>query len=148
MLFEKALLYYSGAGSLSAYLGERKKLGLASVSRLFADVGIKAVLLDQGFGHDVLSLDEFARASGVKVFGLLRLEPLFEELLRQNDQPLAVEAALARQLAEGDFVGLKTICAYRGGLSLLSELRQITLMRRKRMSHFTVAEGRCSVPVA
>ncbi len=122
LLFEKALLQYSGAGSLSAYLRERKKLGLASISRLFADVSIKAVLLDQGFGHDVLSLDEFAGAAGVRVFGLQRLEPLFEELLRQHDQPFAVEAALERQLAEGDFVGLKTICAYRGGLSLLSEL--------------------------
>ncbi|HNG76701.1 MAG TPA: amidohydrolase family protein [Candidatus Obscuribacter sp.] len=124
MLFEKALLQHAGVDNLSAYLAYRHKLGLASVSRLFADVCIKAVLLDYGFGHNLLSLDDFALAAGVKVFGILRLESLFEELLRQYDQPGTLESALERHLAESGCVALKTICAYRGGLSLLSQLTE------------------------
>jgi uncharacterized protein len=80
------------------------------------------MLVDQGFAtSDAFSLDEQARATGIRQLEIIRLETLAESLISSSNDPREwfrqVRAAL-RTAVERGAVGVKTICAYRASLKL------------------------------
>ncbi|HEX2235760.1 MAG TPA: amidohydrolase family protein [Actinomycetota bacterium] len=101
-----------------ARLGERKAIGM-----LLHDANAAALLVDRGYPPpaEVLPDDEVRQATDVRIESLLRLEPLFEELIRDHASVADVVDALRARLydlrAQG-FVGLKSVAAYRTGLDV------------------------------
>lgn len=101
-----------------AGLGEGEAIGL-----LLRDANAAALLVDRGYPPpaEVLPDDEVRRVTDVRIESLLRLEPLFEELIRDHatiaDVIDALRARLSDVRAQG-FVGLKSVAAYRTGLDV------------------------------
>lgn len=92
------------------------------VRRLFADAGIGGMLLDGGpflLGPDDLA--RYADAAATPMWSLLRLEAVIDPLLADGADGPAIEAALTERIADGaaaGAAGLKTVIAYRTGLSV------------------------------
>jgi predicted TIM-barrel fold metal-dependent hydrolase len=99
-------------------LGERDALAL-----LLHAADIHTLVVDRGYppAEEVLPDDVVRDATDVRMESLLRLEPLFEELIAAHDTVARVEEALRARLldvrAQG-FVGLKSVAAYRTGLDI------------------------------
>ncbi|MFP8953527.1 amidohydrolase family protein [Natrialbaceae archaeon A-arb3/5] len=84
-----------------------------------ADTGTDVILTDDGFPE--MDPDEFREYTDATVHPLLRLEPLAESLIDEHERFAAFENALVDRVAaalDGDYVGLKTIVAYRRGLNV------------------------------
>jgi len=134
---KKRLFDLSSATSLAEYLSLRKSN--TSYARhlckdLFARAGFERVLLDDGIDHgndhgiehgiehgNMLPLDEFESVSGIKVSRVVRIEPVIEKLLIEYTTAADVEHYLEKRLLpprERSIVAFKTICCYRGGLTL------------------------------
>lgn len=123
--FLLSLKEYSGTESLDSYLKMRDE---SCAARLFESAEIDCLLVDTGFGGEsgdlapskspFLTASELAELAGVRVYTVLRLETLFEKLLRQSESMSEVETALMSALSSPELVALKTIRAYRGGLPI------------------------------
>ncbi|MBX9667221.1 MAG: amidohydrolase family protein [Candidatus Obscuribacterales bacterium] len=89
------------------------------LNTLFDDASIGALLVDNGFMSDVmLANNELAKMSERPVYKIMRLEAMFERLIRQRMSFSKLERGIQEEILEAssDLVGLKTIAAYRGGL--------------------------------
>jgi predicted TIM-barrel fold metal-dependent hydrolase len=93
--------------------------------RLLDDAGTSTLLLDTGFGDDILDPAALAEAAGRPVHPIVRLETVAEQVLGGGG-PAArslgrfaeeVERRLAEAL-DGGAVAVKSVAAYRGGLRL------------------------------
>jgi uncharacterized protein len=86
---------------------------------LLADVGVEAVLLDDGYPRTgALTVAETARAGGVRARRVLRIERLLEDLIPSATSLLALGDAFVRELhtARPSLAAIKSIIAYRCGL--------------------------------
>lgn len=90
---------------------------------LWDDVSIGAVILDDGFScGDTLSIDELARVAQRPVFHCRRVEPLMESCIGEADSFSQLCKLYKKRLlprGKGQTIAFKSICAYRGGLSIL-----------------------------
>ena len=90
--------------------------------RLFDDVSLTALIIDDGFGPDsMLELGELAEWSGRTIFCCRRIETVLEQLIPEVASFDELQATFAERLlryAGAEIVGLKTIAAYRGGLNI------------------------------
>ena len=99
----------------------RKQLGADGLMRLLVDgANWETLLVDDGYPRQgALTIDEMARGSGRVARRVLRLEALEEDLLVEADSAEHLAQLLLNQLeAQNDFVGLKSIVAYRSGLDV------------------------------
>lgn len=91
------------------------------VRRLFADVGLVAMLLDPGPHPLERGVEDYAALTGAPIGQLLRLESVIDPLLHRGasaDEVAAeVETAISRAAAAG-YAGTKTVLAYRTGLAV------------------------------
>jgi predicted TIM-barrel fold metal-dependent hydrolase len=93
--------------------------------RLLDGAGVAALLVDTGFGDDVLDPAALEGAAGRPVHPVVRLETVAEQVLAAGGPPARSLARFAdeveRQLAQaldGGAVAVKSVAAYRGGLRL------------------------------
>jgi len=92
---------------------------------LLDGAGTAALLVDTGFGDDILEVTALERAAGRPVHPIVRLETVAEQVLGAGGPPArslarfadAVEQRLAEAL-DGGAVAVKSVAAYRGGLRL------------------------------
>jgi len=93
------------------------------VNSLFDDVSLGAFIIDDGYSSGkAMPLQKFAQLTSRPVFRCLRIESFIEQALRESSSFGELEEKfLAMLAAPSDFptVALKTILAYRGGLSML-----------------------------
>jgi uncharacterized protein len=129
-----------------AILAERRRVDLAAlVRRLNADANIRGWLVDYGFataatfGHG-----ELQALAGIRVERVLRLEPLIEALLLESPDfdtlHDAYVAALQNLRARG-YISLKSIIAYRVGLTLGPATREDARAAFPPLRARAVAEG-------
>jgi uncharacterized protein len=95
----------------------------ALISTLLGAAAIEALLIDQGYPPRELLLPdaEITRLAGCRTMPILRLEPLMQELIAQQETLAAVEEGLRAALADVRGMGyraLKSIAAYRTGLAI------------------------------
>lgn len=106
-------------------LARRGEVNHARYTRdCIAETGTEAILIDEGFPG--LSAREFTQYTDADVFPMLRLEPLIEELYAEHSAFTAFETAFQNRVAEaldGEYVALKSIAAYRRGLTVGSRDR-------------------------
>lgn len=108
----------------AAYLARRRELGAErATGALLRAAGLDTCLLDTGLteaaGAPLLDLPGFARASGVRVREVVRLEHLAERLHGSTTAGgFAADFAAALALAAADAVAVKSVAAYRYGLDL------------------------------
>ncbi|MGC1185126.1 MAG: amidohydrolase family protein [Candidatus Dormiibacterota bacterium] len=122
---------------LAAYFGcAVQELGVARaqasadwsgyVSGLFSDAKIEGVVLDPGTYEEdpAPAADAMVKVSNCQVRSIMRLDPLLDQMIAAggtaSELVSAAEAAV-RKAPEGGYVGLKTILAYRTGLSVNPE---------------------------
>jgi uncharacterized protein len=93
--------------------------------RLLDDAGAAALLVDTGFGDEILELSALEAAAGRPVHPIVRLETVAEQVLGAGGPEAGSLArftdAVERRLAEaldGGAVAIKSVAAYRGGLRL------------------------------
>lgn len=93
------------------------------VNSLFDDVSLGAFIIDDGYSSGkAMPLQKFAQLTGRPVFRCLRIESFIEQALRESSTFRELEEKFLAMLAapsDVPAVALKTILAYRGGLSLL-----------------------------
>lgn len=103
------------------------------VQQLFRDAGIGGMLLDGGTAPvPADDLPEYEKLAGVPMGALLRLETVIDPLLEQGADPPAVVAAVADFVSSGaanGAAGLKTVLAYRTGLSVDPAVTQAAAYR-------------------
>jgi uncharacterized protein len=105
------------------YLERRGSFGNERLNQLFlASSGVGRYLVDTGFpSGQVLSIAEFAGASGTPCGEIVRLEQVADDVARSGvsgtDFVEAFTAELARRIGAGA-VGTKSVAAYRYGLDL------------------------------
>ncbi|KZN23372.1 hypothetical protein A4G99_15275 [Haladaptatus sp. R4] len=101
-------------------LSRRAAVDLESYSRDLIDgTNTEKILVDDGFPDT--SPDDFRTYTTAAVHPLLRIEPVLEELLDRHDSFAGVERAFEDAIDDAladDYVGLKTIVAYRSGLAV------------------------------
>jgi hypothetical protein len=93
--------------------------------RLLDDAGVAALLVDTGFGEEILAVAALEGAAGRPVHPIVRLETVAEQVLGAGGPAAgslarftdAVEERLAEAL-DGGAVAIKSVAAYRGGLRL------------------------------
>jgi hypothetical protein len=93
--------------------------------RLLDGAGTAALLVDTGFGEEILDVAALEGAAGRPVHPIVRLETAAEQVLGAGGPPArslarfvdAVEQRLAQALDHGA-VAVKSVAAYRGGLRL------------------------------
>jgi predicted TIM-barrel fold metal-dependent hydrolase len=93
--------------------------------RLLDDAGVAALLVDTGFGEEILEVAALEGAAGRPVHPIVRLETVAEQVLGAGGPAAgslarftdAVEERLAEAL-DGGAVAIKSVAAYRGGLRL------------------------------
>ncbi len=97
------------------------------VRMLWDDVSIGALIIDDGYrAEENLSLHELSEVSGRPVYECRRIEPVLEECLCADVSFNEMCENVSKRLLQPgtrQLVGLKTICGYRGGLSLTSPTR-------------------------
>jgi uncharacterized protein len=92
---------------------------------LLEQAGVAGLLVDTGFGDDILEVTALAEAAGRPVHPIVRLETVAEQVLGEGGPPARslgrfaeeVEWRLAQALDHGA-VAIKSVAAYRGGLRL------------------------------
>jgi hypothetical protein len=93
--------------------------------RLLEGAGVAALLVDTGFGDEILAPSALEAAAGRPVHPIVRLETVAEQVLGADGPGAGSLAgftdAVERRLAEaldGGAVAIKSVAAYRGGLRL------------------------------
>lgn len=100
----------------------RRQLGADRLTALLVDSGnIETLLVDDGYPRQgALTIEQIASASQRSSRRVLRLEALEEDLVPRASSPQHLGQLLLEQLeARKDFVGLKSIVAYRSGLDVV-----------------------------
>lgn len=101
-------------------LDARAEVDLKSYSHdLIAETGTEVIVADDGFPDT--TPEEFKAYTDARVEPLLRLEPVIEELIPDNDDLNSLITAFEERIEDaldGDYVGLKSIIAYRSGLDI------------------------------
>lgn len=115
--------FYGCSPSPDAILQARQRLLPRELAhRCFAEARIEALLLDYGYRSDAnLSLEEMRAATGCRVEPILRLETMAEGLIAQHSQWTDFRDAFVAEVEQArdrGHVALKSIIAYRAGLSL------------------------------
>ena len=107
-----------------AVLAARAATGTTALTgRLLRDARVGALVVDTGFPDPAgaLAVAELAEAGGCRAVSLLRLEPLFEELVvttsGYDELVEAVRHTLGRARADG-WSGFKSVVGYRTGLGV------------------------------
>ncbi len=88
------------------------------LNTLFDDASIGALLVDNGYMSDaMIANNELSKMCERPVYKVLRLENMFERLIRQDLTFSKLEKEIEAEIGEGSshLVALKTIAAYRGG---------------------------------
>jgi uncharacterized protein len=93
------------------------------VGALFSDAAIAGLVVDAGFPAPEAALPDapFTTASGVRQVTVLRLEPFFQGLVAEHgryDDLIAAAAAGLADLRRFGHAGLKSVAAYRTGLTI------------------------------
>ena len=112
---------------IATYLSRRRDLGSAEANRrLIRAAGVRAMLVDTGFGADLATRHELGTLAAAPAYEVLRLETLaesvFADSLRDNaaaEFPGRFEAALDD--VGPDVVAFKSILAYRFGFAIAVE---------------------------
>lgn len=96
------------------------------VKRLFADEGVKGLVIDTGYPQPPVDMTEFRKRVPTTLYPVFRIEPLIKALLdeRVSDHGEFVrryDAAIRRALREEGFIAVKSIIAYRTGLEIKME---------------------------
>lgn len=108
----------------------RLDVDLKQYTRTLTDQsGIRAIVTDTGYPPGVSAAD-FREYTGAEVHPVLRIENVIEDLIRENDQFEELIAAYETRLQgalEGEFVGFKSIVAYRSGLEVTAPDRAATV---------------------
>lgn len=124
------LFYRWALGELAGFLGcepSEQEVFAARAARpfegylraLLADAGVEAVLLDDGYPREgALSLAAMAEAAGVPMRRVLRIERLLEDLIPAHDSVPSLAAAMLEALTASQPAALKSIIAYRTGLTI------------------------------
>lgn len=103
-----------------ALLARRAAVDLEPYSReLIASTDTGTILVDDGYPD--VSPAEFRAYTDATVHPLLRIEPVVEELIDGHSRFDAFDAAFEERVAralDGEYVGLKSIVAYRRGLNV------------------------------
>lgn len=101
-------------------LAARAAVDLESYSReVIADTGTAVILADDGYPD--ISPTEFRAYTDAEVYPLLRLEPVIEALVPRHERLDDLVAAFEQRVEDalaGEYVGLKSIVAYRTGLDI------------------------------
>lgn len=99
------------------------------VNSLFDDVSFGAFIIDDGYSSGkAMPLPKFAQLTSRPVFRCLRIESFIEQALATSSTFSELEEKFLTMLAapsEVPIVSLKTILAYRGGLSLLDTTKAL-----------------------
>jgi len=99
------------------------------VNSLFDDVSLGAFIIDDGYSSGkAMPLQKFAQLTARPVFRCLRIESYLEQALIASSSFTDLEEkflALLDGPSEIPVVAMKTILAYRGGLSLLDTTKQL-----------------------
>ncbi len=103
--------------------------GDALIGDLLRAARIEALLIDQGYPpqDQVVPDAELGRLAGCRIFPMLRVEVLMQELIAAHDTLDAVVEALQATLVDvraRGYVALKSIAAYRTGLDIRTWPRQ------------------------
>ncbi len=94
------------------------------VQLLWDYVSIGALIIDDGFNSEkMVSIKDLASVSGRPIFHCKRIEPILEECVREADTLSELKQLFSKKLLQKNKrppTALKTICGYRGGLTLLN----------------------------
>lgn len=98
----------------------------AYVTRLFADEGIKGLVIDTGYPQPPVDMVEFRKRVPTTLFPVFRIEPLIKALLDERVAEFTTfisryDSAIRRALREEGFIAVKSIIAYRTGLEIKME---------------------------
>jgi hypothetical protein len=111
---------YLDGGTEAELLAARADVELTSYSRrVIGDTGTGVILADDGYPET--SPAEFRSYTDAEVHPLLRLEPVIEELVPRHERLGELVAAFESRIEDalaGEYVGLKSIVAYRTGLDI------------------------------
>lgn len=128
----KAELYRSfNLSNFDDYMALRAGSAHVHLNQLFDLAGLDTLLIDDGFSRGFLDLAAFSSISGNRrIFRVFRLEALFEEAIKGKDTfagCLALVKARLSHLGKSEIktVALKSVLAYRGGLSLSTKLAEL-----------------------
>ncbi len=128
----KAELYRSfNLSNFDDYMALRAGSAHVHLNQLFDLAGLDTLLIDDGFSRGFLDLAAFSSISGNRrIFRVFRLEALFEEAIKGEDTfagCLALVKARLSNLCKSEIktVALKSVLAYRGGLSLSTKLAEL-----------------------
>jgi hypothetical protein len=128
----KAELYRSfNVSNFDEYMALRAGSAHAHLNQLFDLAGLDTLLIDDGFSRGFLDLAAFSSICGNRrIFRVFRLEALFEEAIKGEDtlvDCLALVKARLSHLCKSEIktVALKSVLAYRGGLSLSTKLAEL-----------------------
>ncbi len=103
-----------------ALLARRSDVDLRAYTRACLEsTRTTAIIVDDGFPE--MSPETFREYTDAAVYPLLRLEPVLEQLIDTAETFRAFETAFenrVRKALEGEYIGLKSIVAYRRGLAI------------------------------
>lgn len=92
------------------------------VQRLYADVGLEAVVFDFGVPLPMLDVDEVKAELPIEVVPIFRIEPLIADLLKTDlgweEFKRTFDDTIAGALTTKGYRGVKSIIAYRTGLDV------------------------------
>lgn len=92
------------------------------VARLYKECGLKALVVDFGYPQPPIDLVEFSNDMPVTVVPIYRLEPLIDELLKEDigwsEFSRRYDEAIAQAIERDGYRGLKSIIAYCTGLEV------------------------------
>ncbi len=128
----KAALYKSfNVSNFDDYMALRAGSAHVHLNQLFDLAGLDTLLIDDGFSRGFIDLAAFSSISGNRrIFRVFRLEALFEEAIKSEDTLVGCLALVKARLShlcksEIKTVALKSVLAYRGGLSLSTKLAEL-----------------------
>ena len=102
----------------AAVLSARASDPVGYARRLLSEANLEALLLDTGYGGGG-TLEEHERILQARVFEILRVERVAEQLLPEAGSAAELLAAVEESLLEAESArGFKTVAAYRGGLAV------------------------------
>ncbi|MFQ6119466.1 MAG: amidohydrolase family protein, partial [Methanosarcinales archaeon] len=92
------------------------------IKTLFKDANIDTLLIDTGYPHDALSIDQLRTLIPCKIKEILRIETLLETLIMNSNTFYELESKYTQILHNAvhnkDIVAFKSIIAYRSGLEI------------------------------
>lgn len=131
---QQTMTYHDGMHAVARYLGcegSREAIIAARSTRvtdyqayvreMYRDINLESNIVDLGYPENV-DLQAFQALTGVPAYGLFRIEPLIGRLWDRYDSLAALETAFVDGIravtAEGRIIALKSVIAYRTGLSV------------------------------